>query len=234
MSWPWLSLFPFSDCKTLKFPNTFPIGMVKQARNTWAANMRREENSKIFAWRSQGWSWGCIQSCILTVHGNCLHGYRLQAQWDGVTGPAPVTSRPAESKESVWLYLKMISFIEFRGLSPDEKNNEILKLLPLLVPLKDDFAGLKHSINLAIDRITKLEYDYGIFCPKTRSVDDMLEPPNNNSIATPNQFNSVDNIYKTSSVSSRLRSRTELHLSGVSSFTQPLPDISGNLERFFY
>jgi hypothetical protein len=121
----------------------------------------------------------------------------------------------------------MITFLEFRGLSPDEKNSEILKCLSLLVPLGEDFSGLKNSINSAVDKVSKLEYDYGIFCQKTRSVDDILESSHNS--ITPNQFNSVDNIYKTSSISSRLRSRAELHLSGVSSFTQPLPDISGSI-----
>ena len=121
----------------------------------------------------------------------------------------------------------MITFHEFRGLSPDEKNSEILKCLSLLVPLGEDFSHLKHSINSAVDKISKLEYDYGIFCPKTttRSVDDILGSPQES--VTPNQFTSVDNIYKTSSVGSRIRSRGDLHLSGVSSFTQPLPDISG-------
>jgi hypothetical protein len=119
----------------------------------------------------------------------------------------------------------MITFLEFRGLSPDEKNSEILKCLSLLVPLGEDFSGLKNSINTAVDKVSKLEYDYGIFCQKTGSVDDILESSHNS--ITPNQFNSVDNIYKTSSISSRIRSRAELHLSGVSSFTQPLPDISG-------
>ena len=123
----------------------------------------------------------------------------------------------------------MITFQEFRTLSPDEKNSEILKCLSLLVPLGEDFSHLKHSINSAVDKISKLEYDYGIFCPKTttRSVDDILGSPQNS--VTPNQFTSVDNIYKTSSVSSRIRSRGDLHLSGVSSFTQPLPDISGRM-----
>ena len=114
----------------------------------------------------------------------------------------------------------MITFLEFRGLSPDEKNSEILKCLSLLVPLGEDFSGLKNSINSAVDKVSNLEYDYGIFCQKTRSVDDILESSPNS--ITPNQFYSVDNIYKTSSISSRLRSRSELHPSGVSRFTQPL------------
>ena len=128
----------------------------------------------------------------------------------------------------------MITFLEFRGLSPDEKNSEILKCLALLVPLGEDFSTLKNSVNSAVDKISKLEYDYGIFCPKstTRSVDDILESSHNS--ITPNQFNSVDNIYKTSSISSRIRSRAELHLSGVSSFTQPLPDISGWIISSFH
>ena len=62
----------------------------------------------------------------------------------------------------------MITFLEFRGLSPDEKNSEILKCLSLLEPLGEDFSGLKNSINSALVKVivSKLEYDYGIFVRK--------------------------------------------------------------------
>ena len=50
----------------------------------------------------------------------------------------------------------MITFLEFPGLSPDEKNREILKCLSLLVPLGEDFSGLKNSINSAVAKVSKL------------------------------------------------------------------------------
>ena len=116
----------------------------------------------------------------------------------------------------------MITFQEFKNLSPDEKNGEILRCLPLLIPLGDDIANLKVSMNEALEKITKLEYEFGVSCPKTRSVDDILESPQDSKAA---QFNSVDNINKTSSINIRNRCR---NWDGVSSFTQPpLPDISG-------
>ena len=67
----------------------------------------------------------------------------------------------------------MITFQEFKKLSQDEKNDEILRCLPLLVPLGEDIANLKESMNDALDKITKLEHEYGITLPKTGSVDEV-------------------------------------------------------------
>ena len=119
----------------------------------------------------------------------------------------------------------MITFQEFKKLSQDEKNDEILRCLPLLAPLGEDIANLKESMNDALDKITKLENEYGIARPKTGSVDEILETSQNNFKAS--RFNSLDNINNKSSINSSGRSRDALYLSGVSSFTQPLPDISG-------
>ena len=118
----------------------------------------------------------------------------------------------------------MITFHEFKKLSPDEKNEEIMRCLPLLIPLGENIANLKDSMNEALDKITKLEHEYGIHRPNTGSDDDIETSQNN---FKTDQFNSLDNINKTSSVNSSNRSRDALYLSGVSSFTQPLPDISG-------
>ena len=71
---------------------------------------------------------------------------------------------------------------------------EILKMLPRLTPLTKEFEKLKNSLNVAIDKvqwrkynryiivaiitphkINCLEYEYGILCSKTRSVDDILD-----------------------------------------------------------
>ena len=46
-----------------------------------------------------------------------------------------------------------MKFHEFRGLAPDEKNLEILRLLPLLTPLTEEFASLKTSLSLAIEKV---------------------------------------------------------------------------------
>ena len=129
----------------------------------------------------------------------------------------------------------MITFMEFKGLSPEQKNNEILKYLPLLVPLGEDFSKMKNNLNSALDTIVKLECDYGILCPKTRSVDDILKSSYNR--ATPNQFSSVGNIHKTSSVGSILRNRGDLIPSDISSSgDHPLPDVSGTFitDHFTY
>ena len=67
----------------------------------------------------------------------------------------------------------MITFHEFKKLSPDEKNEEIMRCLPLLIPLGENIANLKDSMNEALDKITKLEHEYGIDRPNTGSVDDI-------------------------------------------------------------
>ena len=46
-----------------------------------------------------------------------------------------------------------MKFHEFRGLGPDEKNMEILKMLPMLTPLTEEFSNLKNSLTLAIDKV---------------------------------------------------------------------------------
>ena len=46
-----------------------------------------------------------------------------------------------------------MKFHEFRGLAADEKNLEILRLLPLLTPLTEEFASLKTSLSLAIEKV---------------------------------------------------------------------------------
>ena len=87
-----------------------------------------------------------------------------------------------------------MKFQEFRGLSAEAKNMEILRMLPRLTPLTKEFEKLKNSLNVAIDKvailkylllksvkninywkINGLEYEYGILCNKTRSVDDILD-----------------------------------------------------------
>ena len=46
-----------------------------------------------------------------------------------------------------------MKFHEFRSLAADEKNLEILRLLPLLTPLTEEFASLKTSLSLAIEKV---------------------------------------------------------------------------------
>ena len=116
-----------------------------------------------------------------------------------------------------------------KKLSPDEKNQEIMRCLPLLIPLGENIANLKDSMNEALDKITKLEHEFGINHPNNGSIDDIETFQDNFKTA---QFNSLDNINKTSSINSSNRSRDALYLSGVSSFTQPLPDISGENKSF--
>ena len=55
-----------------------------------------------------------------------------------------------------------MKFHEFRGLGPDEKNMEILKMLPMLTPLTEEFSNLKNSLTLAIDKVN----DIGRKCNK--------------------------------------------------------------------
>ena len=107
-----------------------------------------------------------------------------------------------------------MKFQEFRLLSPEAKNMEILKMLPLLTPLNKEFSDLKKSLSLAIDKVCKngiklegsyfhwkmnyLELEFGVLSNKTWSVDDILRrqfscPP---SLISPSQFNSVDNIHR--------------------------------------
>ena len=114
----------------------------------------------------------------------------------------------------------MITFEQFRKLSPEGKNEEIMNLLPLIIPLEENISNLKRSMNGALDKLDKLECEYGIADHKTGSVDETKS----------GKFSSVDNINRTSSVSSSNRSRDGLYLSGVSSSNQPLPDISGKKE----
>ena len=46
-----------------------------------------------------------------------------------------------------------MKFQEFRGLSAEAKNMEILKMLPRLNPLTKEFEKLKNSLNVAIDKV---------------------------------------------------------------------------------
>ena len=46
-----------------------------------------------------------------------------------------------------------MKFQEFRGLSAEAKNMEILKMLPRLTPLTKEFEKLKNSLNVAIDKV---------------------------------------------------------------------------------
>ena len=46
-----------------------------------------------------------------------------------------------------------MKFQEFRGLSAEAKNMEILRMLPRLTPLTKEFEKLKNSLNVAIDKV---------------------------------------------------------------------------------
>ena len=46
-----------------------------------------------------------------------------------------------------------MKFQEFRGLSAEAKNMEILNMLPLLTPLTKEFSNLKNSLSHAIDKV---------------------------------------------------------------------------------
>ena len=51
-----------------------------------------------------------------------------------------------------------MKFQEFRGLSAEAKNMEILRMLPRLTPLTKEFEKLKNSLNVAIDKVAILKY----------------------------------------------------------------------------
>ena len=70
------------------------------------------------------------------------------------------------------LFCRIMKFHEFKTLSPDEKNNEILRCLPLLTPLSEEFAGLKSSLRVAVDRIGGLETEYGVLGGKVTEKSD--------------------------------------------------------------
>ena len=50
-----------------------------------------------------------------------------------------------------------MKFQEFRGLSAEAKNMEILKMLPRLTPLTKEFEKLKNSLNVAIEKVVMCE-----------------------------------------------------------------------------
>ena len=50
-----------------------------------------------------------------------------------------------------------MKFQEFRGLSAEAKNMEILKMLPRLTPLTKEFEKLKNSLNVAIEKVLVIE-----------------------------------------------------------------------------
>ena len=110
--------------------------------------------------------------------------------------------------------LTMITFEQFNKLSSKGKNEEIMKFLPIMIPLEEYISQLKSSMDEALDKIDKLECELGIAAHKTGSVVESKS----------GKFSSVENINRSSSVTSSNRSR---YLSGVSSSNQPLPDISG-------
>ena len=117
-------------------------------------------------------------------------------------------------------YLTMITLEQFRNLSPEEKNEEIMQRLPLIIPLGENIASLRDSMDEALEKIAKLECEYEIVEHKTGSVDENFGASHDN-------LEPGEHINRTNSETSSNRSRDGLHLSGVSSFNQPLPDISG-------
>ena len=50
----------------------------------------------------------------------------------------------------------MIPFPEFKQLTGDEKNSEILRCLPMLGALGEDFARVKTAITTSLDKITQV------------------------------------------------------------------------------
>ena len=49
-----------------------------------------------------------------------------------------------------------MKFHEFRNLAPEDKNMEILKMLPMLTPLSEEFTNLKNSLTIAMDKVIYL------------------------------------------------------------------------------
>ena len=49
-----------------------------------------------------------------------------------------------------------MKFHEFRNLAPEDKNMEILKMLPMLTPLSEEFTNLKNSLTIAMDKVHQL------------------------------------------------------------------------------
>ena len=54
-------------------------------------------------------------------------------------------------------FFSMISLKEFQKLSPDQKNEEILRSLPLLFSLSNDVESIKKTLNNALDKLTNIE-----------------------------------------------------------------------------
>ena len=59
-----------------------------------------------------------------------------------------------------------MKFHEFRNLAPEDKNMEILKMLPMLTPLSEEFTNLKNSLTIAMDKV-KLPSLFSILRSKT-------------------------------------------------------------------
>ena len=53
----------------------------------------------------------------------------------------------------------MISLKEFQKLSPDQKNEEILRSLPLLFTLSNDVESIKNTLNTALDKLSNIEIE---------------------------------------------------------------------------
>ena len=51
----------------------------------------------------------------------------------------------------------MLSIHEFKTLTPQQKNEEILRSLPLLFSLNDDIEFMKKTLNVAMEKLSTIE-----------------------------------------------------------------------------
>ena len=57
----------------------------------------------------------------------------------------------------------MLSIHEFKTLTPQQKNEEILRSLPLLFSLNDDIEFMKKTLNVAMEKLSTIEVQVKIY-----------------------------------------------------------------------
>ena len=57
----------------------------------------------------------------------------------------------------------MLSIHEFKTLNPQQKNEEILRSLPLLFSLNDDIEFMKKTLNVAMEKLSTIEVQVKIY-----------------------------------------------------------------------
>ena len=57
----------------------------------------------------------------------------------------------------------MLSIHKFKALTPQQKNEEILRSLPLLFSLNDDIEFMKKSLSVAMEKLSTIEVQVKIY-----------------------------------------------------------------------